>query len=66
MKQFMMPKLYKQKLINYRLKKEDSTFTIIAKRPHIPAETEGFTQQTREIHGPVKLIAKGAPQNRLW
>ena len=42
------------------LQREDKTFTIVASRSHMSAETEGYIQQMREIHGEVKLISKGS------
>tara|TARA_B110000027_G_C15822832_1_gene170661 strand:+ start:181 stop:462 length:282 start_codon:yes stop_codon:yes gene_type:complete len=40
------------------LQREDKTFTIVANRSHMSAETENYVQQMREIHGEVKLISK--------
>jgi 3'(2'), 5'-bisphosphate nucleotidase len=42
------------------LQREDNTFTIVASRSHMSAETEGYIEQMREIHGDVKLISKGS------
>ena len=42
------------------LQREDNTFTIVASRSHMSAETEGYIQQMREIHEEVKLISKGS------
>ncbi|MDB4325005.1 3'(2'),5'-bisphosphate nucleotidase CysQ [Flavobacteriaceae bacterium] len=42
------------------LQREDKTFTIVASRSHMSADTEGYIQQMREIHGDVKLISKGS------
>ena len=42
------------------LQREDNTFTIVASRSHMSAETEGYIQQMRDIHGEVKLISKGS------
>ena len=39
---------------------QDKIFTIVASRSHMSAETEGYIQQIREIHGEVKLISKGS------
>ena len=40
--------------------REDNTFTIVASRSHMSAETEGYIKQMRDIHGQVKLISKGS------
>jgi 3'(2'), 5'-bisphosphate nucleotidase len=42
------------------LQREDNTFTIVASRSHMSAETEGYIEKMREIHGEVKLISKGS------
>ena len=42
------------------LQREDKTFTIVASRSHMSAETESYVQQMRDIHGTVKLISKGS------
>jgi 3'(2'), 5'-bisphosphate nucleotidase len=42
------------------LQREDNTFTIVASRSHMSAETESYVQQMREIHGEVQLISKGS------
>jgi len=42
------------------LQREDKTFTIVASRSHMSAETEEYVQQMRDIHGQVKLISKGS------
>ena len=42
------------------LQREDKTFTIVASRSHMSAETREYIQQMREIHGDVKLISKGS------
>ena len=42
------------------LQREDNTFTIVASRSHMSAETREYIQQMREIHGDVKLISKGS------
>ena len=42
------------------LQREDKTFTIVASRSHMSAETREYIQQMREIHGEVKLISKGS------
>jgi len=42
------------------LQREDKTFTIVASRSHMSAETEGYVQEMRDIHGEVKLISKGS------
>jgi len=42
------------------LQREDNTFTIVASRSHMSAETEEYVQQMRDIHGDVKLISKGS------
>ena len=33
------------------LQREDKTFTIVASRSHMSAETEGYVQEMRDIHG---------------
>jgi 3'(2'), 5'-bisphosphate nucleotidase len=42
------------------LQREDKTFTIVASRSHMSAETREYIHQMREIHGDVKLISKGS------
>ena len=42
------------------LQREDKTFTVVASRSHMSAETEEYVQQMREIHGEVNLISKGS------
>jgi 3'(2'), 5'-bisphosphate nucleotidase len=42
------------------LQREDKTFTIVASRSHMSAETREYRQQMRDIHGDVKLISKGS------
>ena len=42
------------------LQREDSTFTIVASRSHMSAETREYIQQMRDIHGDVQLISKGS------
>ena len=42
------------------LEREDNTFTIVASRSHMSAETESYVQEIRDIHGEVKLISKGS------
>jgi 3'(2'), 5'-bisphosphate nucleotidase len=42
------------------LEREDKTFTIVASRSHMSAETREYIQRMREIHGEVKLISKGS------
>ena len=42
------------------LEREDKTFTIVASRSHMSAETESYVQEIRDIHGEVKLISKGS------
>ena len=42
------------------MQREDNTFTIVASRSHMSAETEEYVQQMRDIHGEVKLISKGS------
>jgi len=42
------------------LQREDKTFTIVASRSHMSAETREYIQQMRDIHGDVKLISKGS------
>ncbi|MDB4093356.1 3'(2'),5'-bisphosphate nucleotidase CysQ [Flavobacteriaceae bacterium] len=42
------------------LEREDKTFTVVASRSHMSAETEIYVQEMRDIHGVVKLISKGS------
>lgn len=42
------------------LQREDNTFTIVASRSHMSAETEDYVNQMRDIHGEVNLISKGS------
>ena len=42
------------------LEREDNTFTIVASRSHMSAETETYVQEMRDIHGEVNLISKGS------
>ena len=42
------------------LQREDTTFTIVASRSHMSAETEGYIEKMRDIYGEVKLISKGS------
>ena len=42
------------------LQREDNTFTIVASRSHMSAETETYVQEMRDIHGEVNLISKGS------
>ena len=42
------------------LQRKDNTFTIVASRSHMSAETEEYVQEMREIHGEVNLISKGS------
>jgi len=42
------------------LQREDKTFTIVASRSHMSAETGEYVQQMRDLHGEVKLISKGS------
>ena len=42
------------------LQREDKTFTIVASRSHMSAETEEYVQQMRDIHGKLNLISKGS------
>lgn len=42
------------------LQREDNTFTIVASRSHMSAETREYIQQMRVIHEDVKLISKGS------
>ena len=42
------------------LQREDNTFTIVASRSHMSAETEEYVQEMRDIHGDVNLISKGS------
>jgi 3'(2'), 5'-bisphosphate nucleotidase len=42
------------------LQREDTTFTIVASRSHMSAETREYIQQMRDIHGELKLISKGS------
>ena len=54
---------YKQQIAKANklpLQREDNTFTIVASRSHMSAETEGYIEKMRDIHGEVKLISKGS------
>jgi 3'(2'), 5'-bisphosphate nucleotidase len=42
------------------LQREDNTFTIVASRSHMSAETKEYVKQMRDLHGEVKLISKGS------
>ena len=42
------------------LQREDKTFTIVASRSHMSAETREYIQQMRDLHGEVQLISKGS------
>jgi 3'(2'), 5'-bisphosphate nucleotidase len=42
------------------LQRDDNTFTIVASRSHMSAETETYVQEMRDIHGEVNLISKGS------
>tara|TARA_A100001015_G_scaffold213665_1_gene239705 strand:+ start:6806 stop:7594 length:789 start_codon:yes stop_codon:yes gene_type:complete len=42
------------------LKRDDSTFTIVASRSHMSTETENYVQTMYDIHGEVNLISKGS------
>ena len=42
------------------LQREDKSFTIVASRSHMSAETESYVQEMRDIHGNVNLISKGS------
>ncbi|MDA9258144.1 3'(2'),5'-bisphosphate nucleotidase CysQ [Flavobacteriaceae bacterium] len=42
------------------LEREDKTFTVVASRSHMSAETEIYVQEMRDIHGEVNLISKGS------
>ena len=42
------------------LQREDNTFTIVASKSHMSAETEGYVQEMRDLHGDVNLISKGS------
>ena len=42
------------------LQPKDNSFTIVASRSHMSAETREYVQQMRDIHGEVNLISKGS------
>lgn len=42
------------------LQREDNTFTIVASRSHMSAETREYVQEMRDIYEKVKLISKGS------
>jgi len=42
------------------LEREDKTFTIVASRSHMSAETEGYVTEMKAKHGTVNLISKGS------
>jgi 3'(2'), 5'-bisphosphate nucleotidase len=46
--------------IKLPLQREDKTFTVVASRSHMSAETEVYIKEMRDIHGEVKLISKGS------
>lgn len=46
--------------IKLPLQREDKTFTVVASRSHMSAETEVYIKEMRNIHGEVKLISKGS------
>ena len=42
------------------LKRQDNTFTVVASRSHMSADTESYVQLMKDIHGDVNLISKGS------
>ena len=42
------------------MQREDKTFTIVASRSHMSAETESYVEEMKEKYGAVKLISKEA------
>ena len=42
------------------MQRENKTFTIVASRSHMSAETESYVEEMKEKHGAVKLISKGS------
>jgi len=42
------------------LQRENKTFTIVASRSHMSAETESYVEEMKEKYGAVKLISKGS------
>ena len=42
------------------LQRVDNTFTIVASRSHMSAETESYVQEMRDLHGEINLISKGS------
>ena len=42
------------------LQRKDKTFTIVASRSHMSAETDNYVQEMRSTHGAVNLISKGS------
>ena len=40
--------------------RDDKTYTIVASRSHMSAETEDYVQQMKDKHGAVNLISKGS------
>jgi len=42
------------------LEREDKTFTVVASRSHMSAETEDYVNEMKQIHGVVNLISKGS------
>jgi len=42
------------------LQRDDKTFTIVASKSHMSAETEGYMQEMRDIHVDVYLISNGS------
>ena len=42
------------------IQRDDKTFTVVASRSHMSAETEDYVNDMREKHGAVNLISKGS------
>ncbi len=42
------------------MEREDKTFTVVASRSHMSAETEAYVSEMRQKHGDVNLISKGS------
>ena len=41
-------------------KKNNQTFTVVASRSHLSAETENFIQELKQLHGDIQITSKGS------
>lgn len=48
------------KAIKLPLQKDDKTYTIVASRSHMSAETKSYIKKMRQIHSEINLISKGS------